>query len=107
MNAEDKLKADFVIIAVPTPVTKSKDPDLSYVMSAAKTIGQNLKKGAIVVLESTVYPGATLEGELKMIKAKTLHEIDNILATLAVKECCELMTNDRRLPEIAGIQQRF
>lgn len=53
--------ADFVIIAVPTPVTKAKDPDLSYVMSAAKTIGQNLKKGAIVVLESTVYPGATEE----------------------------------------------
>jgi len=54
-------QADFVIIAVPTPVTKAKDPDLSYVMSAAKTIGQNLKKGAIVVLESTVYPGATEE----------------------------------------------
>ena len=54
-------QADFVIIAVPTPVTKSKDLDLSYVMSAAKTIGQNLKKGAIVVLESTVYPGATEE----------------------------------------------
>ncbi len=54
-------QADFVIIAVPTPVTKSKDPDLSYIMSAAKTIGQNLKTGAIVVLESTVYPGATEE----------------------------------------------
>jgi UDPglucose 6-dehydrogenase/UDP-N-acetyl-D-galactosamine dehydrogenase len=54
-------QADFVIIAVPTPVTKAKDPDLSYVMSAARTIGQNLKKGAIVVLESTVYPGATEE----------------------------------------------
>jgi len=54
-------QADFVIIAVPTPVTKAKDPDLSHVMSATKTIGQNLKKGAIVVLESTVYPGATEE----------------------------------------------
>jgi len=53
--------ADFIIIAVPTPVTKAKDPDLSYVMSAARIIGQNLKKGAIVVLESTVYPGATEE----------------------------------------------
>ena len=54
-------QVDFVIIAVPTPVTKAKDPDLSYVMSAARTIGQNLKKGAIVVLESTVYPRATEE----------------------------------------------
>ena len=54
-------QADFVIIAVPTPVTKSKEPDLSYVKSATETVGQNLKKGAIVVLESTVYPGVTEE----------------------------------------------
>ncbi len=53
--------ADFVIIAVPTPVTKSKEPDLSYVKSAAETVGKNLKKGASVVLESTVYPGVTEE----------------------------------------------
>jgi UDPglucose 6-dehydrogenase/UDP-N-acetyl-D-galactosamine dehydrogenase len=53
--------ADFVIIAVPTPVTKAKDPDLEPVMSAAKIVGRNLKKGAIVVLESTVYPGVTEE----------------------------------------------
>ena len=51
--------ADFVIIAVPTPVTKSKEPNLSFVKSASAIVGQNLKKGAIVVLESTVYPGAT------------------------------------------------
>lgn len=54
-------KADFVIIAVPTPITKSKQPDLSYIKSAAQTVGKNLKKGAIVVLESTVYPGVTEE----------------------------------------------
>ena len=44
--------ADFIIIAVPTPVTKSKDPDLSYIESAARTIGTHLKRGATVVLES-------------------------------------------------------
>jgi len=53
--------ADFVIIAVPTPVTKSKEPDLRYVKSAAETVGRNLKRGATVVLESTVYPGVTEE----------------------------------------------
>ena len=53
--------ADFVIIAVPTPVTKSKEPDLRYVKSAAETVGKNLKRGATVVLESTVYPGVTEE----------------------------------------------
>ncbi len=52
-------EADFVIIAVPTPVTKAKDPDLEPVISAAEIVGKNLKKGAIVVLESTVYPGVT------------------------------------------------
>jgi UDPglucose 6-dehydrogenase/UDP-N-acetyl-D-galactosamine dehydrogenase len=52
-------QADFVIIAVPTPVTKSRDPDLSFVKSAAETVGKNLKKGCVVVLESTVYPGVT------------------------------------------------
>ncbi|MCK4819200.1 nucleotide sugar dehydrogenase, partial [bacterium] len=58
----DSLKiklADFVIITVPTPVTRSKEPDLSLIESAARIVGQNLKKGAVVVLESTVYPGVT------------------------------------------------
>jgi UDPglucose 6-dehydrogenase/UDP-N-acetyl-D-galactosamine dehydrogenase len=55
----DIKKADFVIIAVPTPVTKSKNPDLSYITRAAKIIGQNMKKGSTVILESTVYPGVT------------------------------------------------
>jgi UDP-N-acetyl-D-glucosamine/UDP-N-acetyl-D-galactosamine dehydrogenase len=54
-------KADFVIICVPTPVTKAKDPDLEPIIYAALTIGQHLKKGAIVVLESTVYPGVSEE----------------------------------------------
>ena len=54
-------QADIVIIAVPTPVTKSKEPDLFYVKSAAELVGKNLKTGAIVVLESTIYPGVTEE----------------------------------------------
>ncbi|MEA1957386.1 MAG: nucleotide sugar dehydrogenase [Euryarchaeota archaeon] len=54
-------QADFVLICVPTPVTKSKEPELRYVRSAAEIVGKNLKKGAIVVLESTVYPGVTEE----------------------------------------------
>jgi UDP-N-acetyl-D-galactosamine dehydrogenase len=54
-------EADFVIIAVPTPVTKAKEPDLEPVVSASTMVGQNLKKGAIVVLESTVYPGVSEE----------------------------------------------
>jgi len=44
---------------VPTPVTKAKDPDMEPVISASEVVGKNLKKGAIVVMESTVYPGVT------------------------------------------------
>lgn len=54
-------KAEFIIICVPTPVTRSKEPDLSYITGAAGTAGQNLKRGSVVILESTVYPGVTEE----------------------------------------------
>ena len=52
-------EADYIMICVPTPVLKNKHPDLAPVRNAAAVIGKNLKKGATVVLESTVYPGVT------------------------------------------------
>jgi UDP-N-acetyl-D-galactosamine dehydrogenase len=52
---------NFIIIAVPTPITKNKKPDLSYLEDASRIVGLNLSKGAIVVYESTVYPGVTEE----------------------------------------------
>src|SRR3972149_11304368 len=58
-NPAEIKKADFILIAVPTPVTESKEPDLFCVKSSVETVGKNLKKGAVVVLESTVYPGVT------------------------------------------------
>jgi UDP-N-acetyl-D-glucosamine/UDP-N-acetyl-D-galactosamine dehydrogenase len=60
-NAEMIKNADIIIIAVPTPITKAKDPDLCFIRSAAKIVGKNMKTGAIVVLESSVYPGVTEE----------------------------------------------
>jgi len=54
-------EADVVMICVPTPVTKAKDPDLKPVQSAARTVGKYMKKGSVIVLESTVYPGVTEE----------------------------------------------
>jgi len=62
-SAESRIikKATFIIVAVPTPITQAKIPDLMYLRSASKTVGQNLSKGAVVVFESTVYPGATEE----------------------------------------------
>lgn len=52
-------EVDFVIVAVPTPVDEAKRPDMAMLVSASRTIGANLKRGATVVFESTVYPGAT------------------------------------------------
>lgn len=54
-------QADFIIISVPTPVTKTKEPDLSDVKRAAEITAKNMSKGSIVILESTVYPGVTEE----------------------------------------------
>ena len=53
--------ADFIFICVPTNINKSKEPDMSHVQSAAVVIGKHLKKGATVIMESSVYPGATEE----------------------------------------------
>ncbi len=52
---------DVFIVTVPTPIDDAKRPDLGALMSASRTVGKVLKKGAIVVFESTVYPGATEE----------------------------------------------
>ena len=52
-------EASFIIIAVPTPVNTDHTPDLTPVVSASTIVGRNLKPGAIVVYESTVYPGCT------------------------------------------------
>ncbi|RLA09284.1 MAG: Vi polysaccharide biosynthesis protein VipA/TviB, partial [Gammaproteobacteria bacterium] len=54
-------EANIFITTVPTPITKNKHPDLGPLLSASATIGQHLKKGDVVIFESTVFPGATEE----------------------------------------------
>lgn len=58
---DDLAAADFHIVAVPTPVDDANRPDLSLLIKASETVGNALKKGDIVVYESTVYPGVTEE----------------------------------------------
>lgn len=58
-NAEMLRQAKFIVVAVPTPVNTDHTPDLTPVISASEIVGKNLTKGAIVVYESTVYPGCT------------------------------------------------
>ena len=54
-------ESDAVLICVPTPLGKTRDPDVSYIVSAASEIAPRLREGALVVLESTTYPGSTEE----------------------------------------------
>jgi UDP-N-acetyl-D-galactosamine dehydrogenase len=58
---DDLRQADFHIVAVPTPVDESRQPDLTPMLRASESVGKALKKGDVVVYESTVYPGATEE----------------------------------------------
>ena len=51
--------ADFIIIAVPTPIDNERQPDITMLLDASRLVGQNMKPGDIVVYESTVYPGCT------------------------------------------------
>jgi len=60
-HAGDLADADFVIVAVPTPVDQAHQPDFGPLLSASEAVGKNLKRGATIVFESTVYPGATEE----------------------------------------------
>jgi UDP-N-acetyl-D-galactosamine dehydrogenase len=61
-------EADFIVVAVPTPVDEAHIPDFSPLVGASISVGQNIKRGAIVVYESTVYPGATEEVCIPLIE---------------------------------------
>jgi UDP-N-acetyl-D-galactosamine dehydrogenase len=72
--------ADFIIVAVPTPIDEHNQPDLTPLIKASETVGSVLQKGTIVVFESTVYPGATeevcvpiLEKESKLVYGKDFY----------------------------------
>src|SRR2546426_10459452 len=61
-------ECDAIIICVPTPLRKTKEPDISYIMAAAEQIKQRLRPGQLVILESTTYPGTTDEVLLPMFQ---------------------------------------
>ena len=71
-NYEDLKEADVISICVPTPLRKTKDPDVSFILDASYRISEVIKKGALVVLESTTYPGTTHERILPIFIEKGL-----------------------------------
>ncbi len=60
-DVADLSQADYIVVAVPTPVDQAHQPDFRPLIGASETVGKNMKQGAIVIYESTVYPGATEE----------------------------------------------
>ena len=75
-DATDQLtrlaEADAILICVPTPLNESRDPDLTYVEQTVKSIAQVLRKGQLIVLESTTYPGTTRDVVLPLLTASGL-----------------------------------
>ena len=61
-------EADAVCICVPTPLAKTKDPDISYILAAVRQIQKHLHPGQLIVLESTTYPGTTDEVILPILE---------------------------------------
>lgn len=67
-------QADAVIICVPTPLSDSRDPDLSFIVNSAKEIAKTLRPGQLIILESTTYPGTTRDVVLPILQATGLAE---------------------------------
>lgn len=63
-------KMDCIVICVPTPLNKYREPDLSYIVETGKTVAKHLRKGQVIILESTTYPGTTDE-DLRAILEET------------------------------------
>jgi UDP-N-acetyl-D-galactosamine dehydrogenase len=68
---QDLAGADVFIVTVPTPIDDAKRPDLAAIHAASRTVGGALRRGAIVVYESTVYPGATEEECVPLLEARS------------------------------------
>jgi UDP-N-acetyl-D-glucosamine dehydrogenase len=76
----DHLKeCDAIIICVPTPLRKTKEPDISYILAAAEQINQRLHRGQLIILESTTYPGTTDEVLLPMFEETGLRLDEDFL----------------------------
>jgi len=97
--------ADFVIICVPTPIDQAKAPDYSAVMAAAKTTGASLRKGGIVIVESTIGPGIAEEMILPIIEEKSGMKVGVDFGLASCPERSDpgnIVANMRSVPRIVG-----
>jgi len=76
-------RVDTIIICVPTPLTKTKEPDLTYIVSATNDIARFLRLGHLVILESTTYPGTTREIVLPILESTGLKVVVDYFLTFS------------------------
>ena len=95
---------DAIDICVPTPLRKTKDPDLSYVVHAVEAVAATLKRGQLVILESTTYPGTTDEVVQPMLEAKGFKpDVDFFLAFSPERvDPGNPQFNTKNIPKIVG-----
>jgi UDP-N-acetyl-D-glucosamine dehydrogenase len=95
---------DAVDICVPTPLRKTKDPDMSYVVSAAEEIAKYIHPGMLIVLESTTYPGTTAEVLQPMFEARGLKVGDGFYLAFSPERVdpANEKFNTRNTPKVVG-----
>ncbi len=103
-NPNDLKNADIISLCVPTPLGKHNDPDLSFVLESTKTVAKILRKGQLVVLESTTYPGTTRDEMLPILESTGLkHGEDFFLAYSPEREDPGRKTESTKsIPKLVG-----
>jgi UDP-N-acetyl-D-glucosamine dehydrogenase len=79
-NGGDLSDAEIVVIAVPTPLTKDRKPDLTFIESACKSIGENLHKSALIINESTSFPGTVRNYIKPLVEKYSKQPLDHLYA---------------------------
>jgi len=97
-------RLDCVIICVPTPLRKTKDPDISYIMAASRTIREFIHEDMLIVLESTTYPGTTEEVLLQELGSEELEVGKNIYIAFSPERVDpgNSSYNTRTTPKVVG-----
>ena len=96
-------EADAILICVPTPITATREPDLSFVISTTEAIAKNFRKGALIILESTTYPGTTKDVVRPILEKSGLKAgVDFHLAFSPEREDPGSAIETKSIPKIVG-----
>jgi UDP-N-acetyl-D-glucosamine dehydrogenase len=95
---------DAISVAVPTPLSKTRDPDMAYVIAAADAIGRNCRPGTVVILESTTYPGTTREMLQPRLEAAGLTVGEDVFVAFSPERVDpgNAVWNTKNTPKIVG-----